>query len=276
MSRLFTVVAFGLSAFISTTACAGPGISGGGDECENRIKSISQDVHGWIQAGGSKGLSLPEGLTHSAYDTAMQSEIGKAKIRCVGAGDDGYPVEILGTAKTCRFDKSDDSSRITCDYGKFRDLTDEEQYVLVHHEFAGLAGIEPAVGDDSNYEISNQISGYLEDTIVKRLVVNPGVDEKSLCEKDIRAFVAEKFPYDGTTGERQALVSVRIDKVQFIDATGLVDIEVHALYDEDGFSATRIFIDADGIWQDRPGEMSVPAACKNFVVKASYPDPLAE
>jgi hypothetical protein len=48
-----------------------------------------------------------------------------------------------------------------------------DQYVLIHHEYAGLAGFEVNDGESSQYEISNQISGYLEDQIVKKLVVKP-------------------------------------------------------------------------------------------------------
>jgi hypothetical protein len=41
----------------------------------------------------------------------------------------------------------------------------------VHHEFAGLAAIEPPIGDESQYLVSNQISGYLVNQVVKKLAV---------------------------------------------------------------------------------------------------------
>jgi hypothetical protein len=59
--------------------------------------------------------------------------------------------------------------------------------VLVHHEYAGLAGFEVNSGEDSIYPISNQIAGYLEDHVVKKLVVRPnnsGADpfDPSICQ----------------------------------------------------------------------------------------------
>jgi hypothetical protein len=272
-TKFLLISAFALAS-LPSFAGFGPGISGGGDECENRVKSIASDINDWIRDGGPQGLKLPSGLSVDTYSKAMTAEIRKAQVSCVGPGDQGYPVEILGTAKTCRFDKYADSSRITCDYQKFRDLTDEEQYGLVHHEYAGLAGIEPALGDDSQYGISNQISGFLRETVVKKLAVNPPIDEKALCEKDIQSFVKAKFPKSKESGQR--LASVQVDLVQFIDATGEVEIEAHALFDEDGYEAYRIFIAAEGIWENFDRAPSVPSSCKNFKVKAYFPHPLAE
>lgn len=273
LPKLLTLIAFALLPF-SSFAAFGPGISGGGDECENRVKTIAADIQDWIRAGGPEGLKLPKGLTPGSYGNAMLQEIASARVTCVGPNDAGFPVEVFGTAKTCRFDKQDRSSRITCDYNKFRVLSEEEQYVLVHHELAGLAGLEPAIGDDSQYHISNQISGFLVETVVKKLAVVPPIDEKALCEKGIVAFVKAKFPKDKSTGER--LQSVQVDKVQFIDASGMVEIEAHALFDEVGYNAYRIFIEAEGIWENFDRAPSVPAACKNYKVLASFSHPLAD
>ena len=83
----------------------------------------------------------------------MLNKIGSAKIKCVGHEDQGYPVKIGKTPKVCRFDSDQHQDQITCDYKKFLATNESDQYILVHHEYAGLAGIELPNADDSNYPI---------------------------------------------------------------------------------------------------------------------------
>ena len=54
-------------------------------------------------------------------------------------------------------------------------MDESKQYELIHHEFAGLANFERPQGDDSDYAISNQLSGFLVDEIVKKLAVKPQI-----------------------------------------------------------------------------------------------------
>ena len=144
---------------------------GGGDLCEDQIKIIRADLKKWIINDGHKDLKLPSFIDYNSYATKMLSAIDQAKLQCVGTQDKGYPVQVEGVAKVCRFDVNASQSMITCDLGKFKALSETEQYVLVHHEYAGIAGIEIPNKADSNYEVSNQISGYLVDQVVKRLAV---------------------------------------------------------------------------------------------------------
>lgn len=153
-------------------ALAGSGGSegtGGGDLCEARIQSIRDDLKSWIAKNGHFNLSLTY-LSVTQYAQKMNSSFG-AKVQCVSQGDRGYPVEVNGTAKECRFDRTKKGSFITCDAQKFGQRSEAEQYVLIHHEYAGIAGIETPEGDVSDYQVSNQISAYLVDTLVKRLAV---------------------------------------------------------------------------------------------------------
>ena len=154
------------------SARGGTGVDGGGgDLCENRIKIIRDDIEKWILNKGHKKLLLPNNLTSDQYSINMRYWISTAKIQCVGEGDDHYPVQISNTSKVCIFSKS--NSSITCDREQFMKMDEADQYVLTHHEFAGLAGIEVPHGADSNYVVSNQISKHLSNQVVKKLAVLP-------------------------------------------------------------------------------------------------------
>lgn len=158
--------------------------SGGGDLCEDRIQIIREDLRSWINQGGAQGLQLPAPLTVQQYSTNMLKEIDQAKIRCVGPKDQGYPVAINGTPKVCRFDRNWlGRTQITCDAEKFQAINESDQYILVHHEYAGLAGVEQPNLDDSTYGVSNQISGYLVDTIVKKLAVKSQRSDRKIDEE---------------------------------------------------------------------------------------------
>jgi hypothetical protein len=50
-------------------------------------------------------------------------------------------------------------------------MTGSDQYVQIHHEFAGLAGLENPNNDDSNYGISNQIVSSTSESTSTKLVV---------------------------------------------------------------------------------------------------------
>lgn len=157
------------------------GTRGGGDLCEDRIKIIRDDIQSWIGSGGPNTLKLPQNISLALYSSSMMSEAYVAKIRCVGSNDPGYPVNIDGTPKVCRFDKSTETHQITCDFAKFQSMNESDQYVLIHHEYAGLAGLEIPNGDDSNYQISNQISGYLMDVVMKKLTIKPSAPVPISC-----------------------------------------------------------------------------------------------
>jgi hypothetical protein len=163
---------------------AGGRSDGGGDICEDRIKVIRDDLKAWIQKGGSAGLILPEEISAQQYANQMLSAIDSAKIACIGPSDSGYPVAIEGTPKVCKFHKDWFSKQITCDFSKFLTMSESDQYVLIHHEFAGLSGFELPNKDDSHYEISNQISGYLAEQVVKKLVVKMSNGSGTLLPSD--------------------------------------------------------------------------------------------
>lgn len=164
---------------------------GGGDLCENRINEIAIDIAAWIKAGGSSSLSFTEGVSLEQYNMNMLRAIESAKVHCVKQGDADYPINVGNAPKVCRFDQSPDEMQIKCDYEVFmnKNLTsDSDQYLLIHHEYAGLAGVEVPEGEISTYKLSNQITEYLEEVLVKKLAVKPSKDNKpdsnQLCTID--------------------------------------------------------------------------------------------
>lgn len=168
-----TVLTLGLMLTTLDAYGGGEGV-GGGDPCEDQIKIIRADLESWIVKGGPKGLTLPQGLKVADYSEAMLGKLKTAKIKCVGPGDQGFPVEAFGTPKVCKFEKDWwNQQSITCGRTEFLKLDESRQYVLIHHEYAGLADIEPPNRDDSNYNVSNQISSFLINQVVKRLAVKP-------------------------------------------------------------------------------------------------------
>ncbi|MBY0416106.1 MAG: hypothetical protein K2Q18_18180, partial [Bdellovibrionales bacterium] len=132
---------------LSTFGASSIGTRGGGDLCEDRIKILRDDIKAWLLAGGMNALVLPQGVKKEVYQNDMLKQIRKAKVKCVGKDDPGYPVQIEDTPKVCKFE----NSQITCDYDKFMSMKGADQYILIHHEYAGLSGFELPDGADSDY-----------------------------------------------------------------------------------------------------------------------------
>jgi hypothetical protein len=165
----FTGVALLLNIFTIAPALATKEVGNGGDICEDHFITVRDDIRSWISKGGSEGLILPHGLTVAEYNSKMDQMIGSALVSCVDAA-----IMIDGAEKTCKnFIDSSGTAQIICNSQRFNQTNDSDQYVLVHHEYAGLSGFEVNNGEQSQYFISNQISGYLEDVVVKKLALKP-------------------------------------------------------------------------------------------------------
>lgn len=157
-----------LIALAATSAAhAGDRVGNGGDICEDRIKIIRDDIRSWIERGGSEGLRLPAGLTLSRYDKGILGGISKATVSCTSRR-----IELDGAEKTCEnFVDSRHGPQLVCNAARFQATSQSDQYVLVHHEYAGLAGFEVNRGPSSDYSLSNQLTEYLKDEVVKKLAV---------------------------------------------------------------------------------------------------------
>lgn len=206
--KITFVLHLAISLF-SIQAFAGSEGRGGGDLCEDRVKIVRDDIKDWITKGGANGLSLSASLSVEDYSKRMLSQIQVAKIKCVGSGDSGYPVQIDGTPKVCRFDKTNGLSQITCDFDKFQKMTESDQYVLIHHEYAGLTDIERPNGDSSNYEVSNQITDYLEDQVIKKLAVNPSSKLPAVADNGYRVSLSAYDIYMLLTQEKESFINAQ-------------------------------------------------------------------
>lgn len=174
MKALLSVL-LNLSCLIALQAHAVGGFDhgNGGDLCEDRFKIIRDDIASWIRKGEGIGLVLPVNIPLSTYNSKMLESIAKAQINCV---DD--TILIGGVEKTCEnVVNQDGSMQIKCNSQKFLALDSsyqDDEYVLVHHEYAGLSGFEVNKGAESDYTISNQISDFLnkEPGVTRKLNVN--------------------------------------------------------------------------------------------------------
>jgi hypothetical protein len=168
-----------LSAF---QAFAGAETGGGGDASEERVNEIRKDILQWIKKGGSKSLNLPARVTYAEYVSKMTDILADGKV-VIGfvekdhETDEELQVSVKGTPKTCRsfISKKDFLPHILCNIKRFEDTSDHRQYMLIHHEYAGLSGVEENIGAASDYDISTYITDYLTYQTVLRLAVK---DEK--------------------------------------------------------------------------------------------------
>lgn len=161
-----------LGLFTSTAAHAqfrsGTEGGNGGDLCEARFYEVRNDISNWIDNGGADAIKLPKNLTLPNYKNSMKSFMQKAQVSCVTE-----TLKIGTSEKTCINKFVNNEPVIACNATRFMQAAQEDQYQLVHHEYAGLAGYEVNQTEASDYTISSQLSGYLEKKIVTKLAIKP-------------------------------------------------------------------------------------------------------
>lgn len=179
----FLLLLISLSILLTTNAHAGQDKGNGGDTCEKDFQIIRNDILSWINQGGGSKLKLGKKINAKEYTFQMKKFISTAKVSCTNK------VLLVGKAeKTCKNFIEKGSPRILCNSSRFSEMTLDDQYILVHHEYAGLSGYEVNNGEESIYPISNQISSYLEEKIVKKLAIK--IDD-SLEKKTLEKFLLE-------------------------------------------------------------------------------------
>ena len=186
----------------------------GGGECERKIQYLRREISDWINRGGSKGLDFENTVVSSVeeYNEGMLNKLSSDVIvSCT--------TEVLkvGRAeKTCKNfpAKGDDKDCFICNFDRFMSTDESNQYVQVHHETAGLAGFEQNYNGDeeSDYTISNQLTGFLQNQIVKKLSI-----KKIPCEN---ANPANNLIFEDSMGNKTRLyiskgIIERFEKANF-------------------------------------------------------------
>ena len=214
---VLSIVGLVTQSYAQKTPGGGVGTGGGDVECEARAKFIRDDLATWIRKGGpiKSNLDLKSvNLTPEEYSLRMLPwlEDGRVKIRCVDPESlknypEGPELESLkllvarlfinGTPKKCTFEDPGNggAATIVCDSRFMRAVdiakssNDEslarDQYVQIHHEIAGLAGIEAPKSpdanlDDSHYSVSQQFGSFLGPQTILSLqggLLNPPIPQ---------------------------------------------------------------------------------------------------
>ncbi len=145
---------------------------GGGDASEIRVNEIRSDLLKWVNDGGAQGLNFPRSLVQTQYEVQMKQFLAEKHV-VISFTANQNEVMVSGKEKTCKgfISLNDRLPNILCHIERFRTSSSAEQYRLVHHEYAGLAGIETNEGGASDYVISDQLTDFLVPAVVLKLAV---------------------------------------------------------------------------------------------------------
>jgi hypothetical protein len=179
----------------------------GGDICESRIIDIRNDIKKWIEKGGSQQLHLPPNLTLAEYNAKMLTAIKHTTVSCTDSH-----LSIGDSDKTCiNYSlKENNTFMMKCNFARFQNTDESNQYKLVHHELAGVAGFEVNDGkDESKYDTSGQITKYLKNTVIKKLVITSS--QKLSSESEINPKEVLQFVTLGKYFLRQDDIEMRLD-----------------------------------------------------------------
>lgn len=144
----------------SNLILAGGNFSGGGDtQCEARLQKIQKNLAEWLnlETEGPRSLELGR-IELEKYLTGM-CEFVYTQIECTSD-----KVDVDDIEKTCKFEMKSPKTNmplITCNIDRVDKTNDNNAYMLLHHEVAGLASLELPKGSQSRYDVvSDQIAEY--------------------------------------------------------------------------------------------------------------------
>jgi hypothetical protein len=175
--------------FKYSASIEGGGVQGGGGDAktELRITTIREDLRNWIERQDvASDLKVPSGLTYADYlnGNSAKKIFGMRDILAHGAvviasvpRDKNHPstnpeqnTYVQGQWKVCKSLITTATKRplMICETEGFASLSESEQYIQIHHEYAGLGGLEKNIGAASDYQISFQLAGALNEQVVVR------------------------------------------------------------------------------------------------------------
>jgi hypothetical protein len=272
------------SLFACLTACAlmlltsivfgldGAESGGGGDPCERRIKEIRDDIRAWINLGNSGLLVLPDSVNHTQYANTMTSLLaeGSVRIQCPSSVEDPEYTDIFveGSPKTCRntLPSKTHKALIECDYRRFNILSVDaqgqaEQYRLIHHEFAVIAGFEVNDGSSSDYKISDQITSDLKQIKTLKLVVDYSDEDQLLAWQDTAVATCKFTKGTGNIGwvhptPDYDLIIYQTDprshpnwlRDRYPNANGILSPKLFKIIRVSGVSIDNRFFPSKGLW----------------------------
>lgn len=188
------ILAVGFSVVSVSSSFAEGGHVGGGDPCKNTINQYRQEILGWVTRDEARELNfkiakspnwtyndpapaknykasmtkaLQEGnVVVSCYldpskinDPAAQALAVKEAIsyKAITIGNPAQPTACIN------YEDKNGISHIDCNYDLIMNTNSlgDADFVVVHHEFASIAGVEERTGTyTSDFSVSNQLSQF--------------------------------------------------------------------------------------------------------------------
>lgn len=228
------------------------GISGGGgDPLEIKFQEVALNIQQWVEAGHSKKLLLPSGMSVDSYDSQMLEQLKNYEIVITEE-----TILVHGQEKTCEnFWRKNQKSLVICNRASLQSIVGDANslYQLIHHEFASLARIEVNVGSESDYFVSKQLSAYLRVEKVLRLpTLKEDSDEqaKDMWDEIALGFLEARFPNEpGAASDMQyyyEILSTKHDQKgvrKLVQVTAMPDFKecfvITMAYDRSFSSAPR-------------------------------------
>jgi len=208
-----------LSSATLVQAQGGGGHVGGGELCRDEIDKHRKAIIEWINQGFAKKIDFTRarkpGLTYELYESKMLDALkeGRVTVTCYDdtkklaelAAKYGASKDKITIGAGCiNYENKRGKSNIACDSDsilreKERRGATDDNYILTHHEFASIVGIEERLGvGESDFSISEQLSEFQHRETI--LLLGPKNPNASASTEDTRFNVLRsKFDAANTT-----------------------------------------------------------------------------
>jgi hypothetical protein len=169
-NQIHTMMFFASFLSVAVSANAQMDRGNGGDPDVGKFRKIGSEIQSWINGGYADRIILPPGINLKTYKSEMNAAFDTYHVSFVNR-----VVTVRGLQRMCINTNTPSAGKqIVCNrYLIERVLKTEgdEIYQLIHHEVAGLAGLEVNVGQESDTRISDQVT---KKVVVNRLPVELG------------------------------------------------------------------------------------------------------